>query len=396
MLFTISIVTLFLSILFTYYNYTINKNSIYLSVLLILLSISGLIHYFVIISESEIGIALFYAHFMPFLYLQGPLLYLYVSGTLRDKFDFKWKSLFHLIPFIIAIISVFKYYFIPWSFKINLAKKIIASPLTLNNLHIGNPFINLPARTIVMIIYGLFSIALLLKYCKKNKIYRIQLFSQNKTIGFLFIITLIIIISGMSYLIMTIKFMQEKMQSRELINGMFLNYVTAISFSLIPILILFFPSVLYGLPIINNEKINLHVTNIKQEKSSIIKSNKYENKGLKDLSDLVQNYLKSEKPFVDPKFNLDDLAKQLDIPKHHLYYYFSTILNKKFTTVRTQLRVEYSKELLLNGDLEHVSMEGIWTKTGFSSRTNFFVSFKEITGYTPLEFINIHKLNTPL
>jgi AraC-like DNA-binding protein len=32
-------------------------------------------------------------------------------------------------------------------------------------------------------------------------------------------------------------------------------------------------------------------------------------------------------------------------------------------------------------------MEGIWTKAGFSSRTNFFVSFKEETGLTPLEFI---------
>jgi AraC-like DNA-binding protein len=32
------------------------------------------------------------------------------------------------------------------------------------------------------------------------------------------------------------------------------------------------------------------------------------------------------------------------------------------------------------------SMEGIWTKCGFSSKTNFFVAFKEVTGMTPLEF----------
>ena len=87
-----------------------------------------------------------------------------------------------------------------------------------------------------------------------------------------------------------------------------------------------------------------------------------------------------------------DLAKQLDVPKHHLYYCLNSILNIKFITLRTQMRVEYAKELLLNGSLELVSMEGIWTKTGFSSRTNFFVTFKEVTGYTPLEFIKINNV----
>jgi methylphosphotriester-DNA--protein-cysteine methyltransferase len=38
-------------------------------------------------------------------------------------------------------------------------------------------------------------------------------------------------------------------------------------------------------------------------------------------------------------------------------------------------------------------MEGIWTKAGFSSRTSFFVSFKEITGQTPLDFIKTNKLD---
>jgi len=58
----------------------------------------------------------------------------------------------------------------------------------------------------------------------------------------------------------------------------------------------------------------------------------------------MQNYLKTEKPFVDPKFSLDDLAKQLDVPKHHLYYCLNSVLDIKFTTLRKQIRVEYAKE----------------------------------------------------
>ena len=131
-------------------------------------------------------------------------------------------------------------------------------------------------------------------------------------------------------------------------------------------------------------KVN-ELSEILNEKGGI----KMEDPAMNDLAKLIQDYLKNEKPFIDPKFSLDDLAKQLDVPKHHLYYCLNSILNIKFITLRTQMRVEYAKELLLNGNLESVSMEGIWTKTGFSSRTNFFVTFKEVTGYTPLEFIKL-------
>jgi transcriptional regulator GlxA family with amidase domain len=98
-------------------------------------------------------------------------------------------------------------------------------------------------------------------------------------------------------------------------------------------------------------------------------------------------YLEKEKPFINPEFSIDDLAKNLDLQKHHLYYCFNSILQIKFTSLRTKLRVNHAKEILLSGDLTMMSMEGIWTKAGFSSRTNFFVSFKEETGLTPLEFI---------
>ena len=394
MILSISILTLFLTVILTYSNYSINKNSLYLSSLLVLLSISGLLHYFIIFSNSAIGIAIVYTHFMPLLYLQGPLLYFYVSGTLKDKFEFGWSKTLHFIPFIIAFLSVFDYYFKPLSFKLALANKIIASPhvlYTIKNFHIGNQFINLPARTILLIIYGLFSIVLLLKYSINNKLDIKQVLIRNKTITWLYFITINVIISGLSYLLMIIKFMNERMHSREQINEMSLNYISAFSFFLIPVFIIVFPAVLYGLPIVDRDKIAMYIPKNKiARKTKLKQSDKVENLEMEELTQAMQNYLKTEKPFVDPNFRLDDLAKQLDVPKHHLYYCLNSVLDIKFTTLRSQLRVEHAKELLLSGNLETVSMEGIWAKTGFSSRTNFFVTFKEVTGYTPIEFIKIN------
>jgi AraC-like DNA-binding protein len=394
MILSISIVTLFLTIILTYSNYSINKNSFYLSGLLFLLSISGLMHYYIIFSDSAEGVAITYTHFMPLLYLQGPLLYFYVSGTLKDKFEFGWRKLIHFLPSLIAFISVFDYYFKPWSFKLGLANKIIASPhvlYTIKEFHIGNQFINIPARTILLILYGLFSIVLLLKYSVNNKLDIKQILIRNKTITWLYFITINVVISGLSYLLMIIKFMNERMHTRAQINEMSMNYISAFSFFLIPISILILPSVLYGIPIVDRKKIATYIPKNKiAEKPNLEQSDKVENLEMEELTEAIQNYLKTEKPFIDPKFSLDDLAKQLDVPKHHLYYCLNSILNTKFTTLRTQMRVEYAKELLLNGALESFSMEGLWTKTGFSSRTNFFVTFKEATGYTPLEFIKIN------
>lgn len=395
MILLLSIFTLILTCILTIYNYQINKNVIYLSGLLTLLSLSGLLHYFIILSESEIGVAFFYTHFMPLLYLQGPLLFFYVNGTIKDEFKFNWKKGLHFLPFIIALLSITKYYFVPWQEKLNIARAIIASPeilLSIDKYNIGNHFINLPARTILLLIYCLATLYLLIRYSSKNKIDQSL---SAKIIKWLYFITIIVFICAISYMLLIYEFVINNIRTREQISKEIYNYFTAFSYSLIPIMMLVFPEVLYGIPKINRKKIDLYksknkyltkIENTTNDKQLF----KDENQEMNELAILIQNYLITEKPFVDSKFSLDDLAKQLDVPKHHLYYCFNSILNTKFTTLRSQIRVDYAKELLLNGDLEQLSMEGIWPKTGFSSRTNFFVTFKEITGMTPLEFVQIN------
>ena len=79
------------------------------------------------------------------------------------------------------------------------------------------------------------------------------------------------------------------------------------------------------------------------------------------------------------------------MPKHQLYTCLNTCLNKKFTQLRTSFRIEHAKKLLLSGDLDSKSLQGIWMEAGFSSKTNFFTTFKEETGLTPTEFIQLEK-----
>jgi YesN/AraC family two-component response regulator len=165
--------------------------------------------------------------------------------------------------------------------------------------------------------------------------------------------------------------------------------IAAFSYCIIPIILLIFPEILYGLP-----RTTSHLQkNEPYESIPIVEINPNKNESfldidpLKSIADKITLYINNDKPYLNENFNIDDIAEKIDIPKHHVYYCFSNIINKKFTKLRTELRVEYAKKLLLSEEINSSSLEGIWSKSGFSSKTSFFTSFKEETGLTPKEYI---------
>ncbi|MFZ9208270.1 MAG: helix-turn-helix domain-containing protein [Sediminibacterium sp.] len=77
----------------------------------------------------------------------------------------------------------------------------------------------------------------------------------------------------------------------------------------------------------------------------------------------------------------------LKVPIHHVSYCLNTLMNVKFTTLRSQLRIQYATKLLDSGQADELSMDGIGKKSGFSTRSNFYNAFKTETGMTPSEYL---------
>lgn len=109
------------------------------------------------------------------------------------------------------------------------------------------------------------------------------------------------------------------------------------------------------------------------------------------LAERILNYFENSKPYLNTTFTLDTIATDLEIPKHQIYICLNTCIGKKFIQLRTKYRVEHAKTLLLSNEIDTVSLQGIWMESGFTSKTNFFTSFKEETGLTPIEFIHQKK-----
>jgi AraC-like DNA-binding protein len=63
----------------------------------------------------------------------------------------------------------------------------------------------------------------------------------------------------------------------------------------------------------------------------------------------------SQKGFTDVDFTLTSLTADSKLAPHHLTYYFNQILNNSFTNWRNQLRIEYALELINHNEAETIS-----------------------------------------
>ena len=106
-----------------------------------------------------------------------------------------------------------------------------------------------------------------------------------------------------------------------------------------------------------------------------------------ELVDKINVYLTKEEPYVNPDFTINELAIALKVLVHHLSYCLNTLMNVKFTTLRSQMRIQYAVKLLDSGQADELSMDGIGKKSGFSTRSNFYNAFKTETGMTPSEYL---------
>ena len=107
----------------------------------------------------------------------------------------------------------------------------------------------------------------------------------------------------------------------------------------------------------------------------------------KNVGEKVQMYVQEHKVYLNPELNMDILATELEIPKHHLTEVLNVELGKNFFQFINSFRIEAVKEMLKD-PTNYYSIEAVGYECGFSNKSSFFRIFKEIVGVTPLEYKN--------
>ena len=119
-------------------------------------------------------------------------------------------------------------------------------------------------------------------------------------------------------------------------------------------------------------------------------TSKLKEKQLQGYLTRLENYMVSEKPYLDGDLTLAGLAEDLNLPKHHLTETINRKLKKNFFTYINGYRVIEVKQLLLNPKNANKTILEIALLAGFNSKSSFNTFFKKATQISPSEFRKKH------
>ena len=121
------------------------------------------------------------------------------------------------------------------------------------------------------------------------------------------------------------------------------------------------------------------------------KLKKYNNSS---ISEDIQNqhlqslltYLKREKPFVNEKLSLHDLADQLNISTNLLSQVINEGTGKTYYDLINEFRMQEVKNKLINPYEDHKTILALAFESGFQSKASFNRIFKKSEGITPSQY----------
>ncbi|MCE7996100.1 MAG: helix-turn-helix transcriptional regulator [Roseivirga sp.] len=123
-------------------------------------------------------------------------------------------------------------------------------------------------------------------------------------------------------------------------------------------------------------------------------TDRYKNSGLKKeaaeryLKELLA-YMEEEKPYLNGRLSLKDVAQYLNISVNHLSQIINEQLHKSFFDFVNTYRVEEVKRLLSESRHEQLTLLAIAYDSGFNSKSSFNSIFKKITGVTPSQYLKL-------
>ncbi|RAW00894.1 helix-turn-helix domain-containing protein [Pseudochryseolinea flava] len=121
----------------------------------------------------------------------------------------------------------------------------------------------------------------------------------------------------------------------------------------------------------------------KQKSATVVKDN------IDTLKNSLAHMMRKDKPFLNAKLTLQELADQMHTNVHTLSRIINEGYQKNFFDFINEYRIEEFKKLVASDQYKHYTFLALAMEVGFSSKTTFNRSFKKTTGKTPREFFNV-------
>lgn len=317
---------------------------------------------------------------MNFPLLQGPFLFVYVLVMTNRTGRFKKVYLLHSLPFVLTTIYfLFDFYFLSATEKqLYYTSKLV---------NISTPFLKLNSVLIVFLgpVYVVLSLIKLIKHTKtiNEEFSYIENINLNwlkyvvTGLGFVWLIVLLTI---------AVRFFTPSINIGKTDAYIYLSFTAVVFF------IGFFgfqqQNIYSDVSIITKNE--TEAINEIAQKERYQKSGLNENKAKEYLNQLLQ-YVEKEKPYLNSKINLKDIADHLGISVNHLSQVINEQLNVSFFDFINKYRVEEFKSRLSKPESIQFTILAIAYDCGFNSKSGVNTIFKKMTGLTPSQFIKKQK-----
>lgn len=402
MLLFFSILGIFLSVIFLTFNTRKNTSALYLGSFFFLVSLYVLCQYGLLYSKSVFlvtGLLVSFPIVFPPLYLTGPALFWYVRSVLNDDARMKRSDFFHLLPMLIYFAAALPFIFmLPFSEKAETARQVVANVGIMQTyaatylskiFPVSSIYLSRPA---LLLVYTIWAIVLIAKYSFRNKLK--EVFSgQNFMLKWLILLLTFVLLLTTSHIFLIIH--TFKMHFSDLAFGLnVMRVFSALGLMGLMISPFFFPAILYGLPrwpvATENKEKKAGKMNSGEAKKS---KNHFENAYLHRIGQQIDAFMEKDQSYLQPHFSINQLAVQVEVPVHHLSWFFREIKKQTFSDYRNKWRVEHAKKLIKEGKSNELTLEAIAVLSGFSNRNSFRSTFQKTEGISPSTFAGRHKEN---
>ena len=320
---------------------------------------------------------------VPLYYVAPACIFLYTNALIHNKKKLSSIEYLHFIPAILAIIEIYPWYFSP-SLDTDL---LLAELVNTKNMAIIDDTGFMPASFHYWFRYSLLFVYLSLSWRAlfRSKLMVIKGMNQPKKTLLILGLTAI----TLSHINLFIREFSQNgvlfINQYPLASQISLWFGIAVWFSFI-YLIFINPKLLYGYFIFDKEYPSQNAKSTifsVKNRSEVISFVSEDDSGL-----ILENIILKDKLFLNPKFNLMDLAQASSMSIHKCSRLINATYGIGAPDWFNKFRIEYFIESY-PAKCSVKTIDAIALESGFSSRATFYRAFKKEKGMMPSEFFKI-------
>ena len=295
----------------------------------------------------------------------GPFLYLYTTYLIKGSPKFNFHDLWHFAPAIFFITSYLLFF--EEVISLNVVTYFEKDSLLWVRIVFGLTFFS------SVLIYTILTFVRLNDY-RKTLTHRINTGEASFKLLWLNFIALLFSIIFLTYLVVGL------VNAVTFAKTLDLGLISHIGLTVLAYTVSYFglrqPSIFLNL---YNRKMSAQGADL-QEIKPLKKPN------VEELVSNLDDYMKRERPYLNPELTLTELAKELNMKKSELTHLLNNHLGKNFFSYVNSYRLEAVLAKLEDPASSHLTILSIAYDSGFNSKSTFNGLFKQYTGLTPTEY----------